>query len=195
MQPIRYTLSYYLALIDNAEDQNKFEYLYNHYQKQMYYTAKRILNDAFIAEDAVHEAFVKIARNMNKIDDMESNETRSFVMIVTKRAAIDVYRKRNQYFDREVYETITDDGEISNIIEECAATVDIPEFSDFHGSEVGKALLTLSHDAHDVILLRYVLGYDNREISEITGFSVSKIEKLLSRGKKKLVEKLSANRR
>ena len=102
MQPIRYTLSYYLALIDNAEDQNKFEYLYNHYQKQMYYTAKRILNDAFIAEDAVHEAFVKIARNMNKIDDETSDRTRAFVMIVTENAAKDVYRKRKQYFEKEL---------------------------------------------------------------------------------------------
>ncbi len=49
----------------------------------------------------------------------------------------------------------------------------------------------LSDDAHDVVLLKYALGYDNREISEITGFSVAKIEKLLSRSKKKLQEKLA----
>ena len=67
--------------------------------------------------------------------------------------------------------------------------------TDFCRSEVGKALRKLSDDYHDVLLLRYVLGYDNREISEITGFTVSKIEKDLSRGKKKLADLLSTEAR
>ena len=104
----------------------------------MYYTAKRILNDAFIAEDAVHEAFVKIARNMNKIDDETSDRTRAFVMIVTENAAKDVYRKRKQYFEKEIYEKINEDGETTSIIDECIPALEIPD-SDFQGSDLGSS--------------------------------------------------------
>ena len=191
MQPIRYTLSYYLALIDNAEDQNKFEYLYNHYQKQMYYTAKKILNDAFIAEDAVHEAFVKIARNMNKIDDETSDRTKAFVMIVTENAAKDVYRKRKQYFEKEIYEKINEDGETTSIIDECIPALEIPD-SDFQGSDLGKAIGKLSDDARQVVLLYHGMGYEVSEIAEITDFTVAKVRKLLTRSKHTLKELLDA---
>ena len=195
MQRYRYPLMFYLAMIDSVEDQQKFEYLYHKYQKQMYYTAKQILNDEFLAEDAVHEAFCKIARNMDKVKDETSEETKSFVMVVTKRAAIDVYRKRKTYFDKEVYETTQEDGEPSNLIETCAPAVEIPELADFQGSALGKAIEGLSDDAKNVFLMRYGLDYSTREISEITGFTVSKIEKLLSRSKKKLAEQLSQAQR
>ena len=195
MKWIRYTLAYYLALIDSEEDQSKFEYLYHQYKKPMYYKAREILRDDFLAEDAVHDAFCKIARNMNKISDAKSSDTKSFVMIVTRRAAIDAYRKRKPYFEKEVYEPESEDNEHYNFLESCGAAVEMPEMTDFCRSEVGKALRKLSDDYHDILLLRYVLGYDNREISEITGFTVSKIEKDLSRGKKKLADLLSAEAR
>ena len=48
MKWIRYTLAYYLAMIDSEEDQSKFEYLYHQYQKPMFYKAKEILRDVFL---------------------------------------------------------------------------------------------------------------------------------------------------
>ena len=192
---VRYTLAYYLAMIDNAADQDKFEYLYSQYRKPMYYKARDVLRDEFLAEDAVHEAFCKIARNMHKIGDVRSSETRSFVMMVTRQAAIDVYRKRKPYFEKEVYEPETEDGGHSNFLESCGASEEMPEIADFKGSEVGKALRELSDDYYNVMLYRYALDYDNEEISELTGFSVSKIEKLLSRGKKKVAALLADKER
>ncbi len=192
---VRYTLAYYLAMIDNAEDQDKFEYLYNQYRKPMYYKAREVLRDDFLAEDAVHEAFCKIARNIDKVGDVRSSETRSFVMIITRQAAIDVYRKRKPYFEKEVYEPESEDGEHSNFLESCGATEEMPEIADFCGSEVGQALRKLSDDYYNVMLYRYAIGYDNEEIARLTGFTVSKIEKLLSRGKKKVAALLAENER
>ena len=37
-----------------------------------------------------------------------------------------------------------------------------------------------------MILWKYAYGLSNGEIAELTGFTIAKIEKLLSRGKKKL---------
>lgn len=38
----------------------------------------------------------------------------------------------------------------------------------------------------NVLLLKYADGYNNREISELLHYSVAKVEKLISRGKKQL---------
>ena len=49
----------YLCLLDTEEEKSKFEELYNQYRKLMYLCAKEILRDEQLAEDAVHEAFLK----------------------------------------------------------------------------------------------------------------------------------------
>ena len=51
----------YMSLIDSAEDQSKFEKIYLKYRNLMFYIANRILNSSQDSEDAVHNAFIKIA--------------------------------------------------------------------------------------------------------------------------------------
>ena len=54
-------LSIYLALIDTQEDQTLFEEIYYQYRNQMYYVSHKILNDDYLAEDALQDAFIGIA--------------------------------------------------------------------------------------------------------------------------------------
>ena len=51
----------YLMMIDSPEEQSKFEKVYLTYKGLMYHTAYKVLNNEEDAEDAVHNAFVKIA--------------------------------------------------------------------------------------------------------------------------------------
>ena len=43
----------YLSLLDDPEDQRKFERLFTKYKQMMYYVAKDVLNNEHDAEDAV----------------------------------------------------------------------------------------------------------------------------------------------
>ena len=74
----------YLAMIDSPEGKSKFEIIYNTYKQLMYYTASSILGDTKDSEDIVHEAFLKIIEILEKIDNLDSPQTRS--LIVTARA-------------------------------------------------------------------------------------------------------------
>lgn len=47
-------LMFYMSLIDNDDDREKFEILYNKYRKRMVYTAYSVLGNNEDAEDAVH---------------------------------------------------------------------------------------------------------------------------------------------
>ena len=52
----------YLQLIDSPEEQSRFEELYTTYRKLMFHVAKGILGNDQDAEDAVHDAFLSIAK-------------------------------------------------------------------------------------------------------------------------------------
>lgn len=51
----------YLSMLNGQEDKNKFELLYEKYRKLMFYIANNILNDEYLAEDAVHQTFEGIS--------------------------------------------------------------------------------------------------------------------------------------
>lgn len=160
-----------LALVDEPEQRTKLEQVYWKYRSLMFYRAKTILHDDYWAEDAVSEAFVKIAKNIQKVHDVDSVETRHFALIIVERSAIDIYHKRNKNTAvplEEVLEEPAYDGASQEL------------------SSLATAIVKLPVNYRQVILLKFSEGYSNREIADMLGYSVSKVEKLISRGKKKL---------
>ena len=85
----------YLSLIDKQEEKNRFEELYYSYRNLMYYIAYQVLHQDRDSEDAVQEAFFRIAKNMDKVKDIASTETKNFVAIITKREAMKIYDKKH----------------------------------------------------------------------------------------------------
>lgn len=94
---------FYLMIIDVEEDKRKFAVLYEKYKYLLMKVARDILNDSFLAEDAVHEAFIKIALNINKVGDMDALATKRYLITITKSAAIDIYRKGSTQMKREIF--------------------------------------------------------------------------------------------
>lgn len=70
--------------------------LYRLYEQPLYYEAYKILHDEYLAEDAVHEAFLRLIRNREKIADPESPRARSYVYKTLKSAALDLYRTQKK---------------------------------------------------------------------------------------------------
>ena len=60
-------LSVYLMMIDNSDDRIKFEKVYNSFKNIMLNRAYEIIKERQLAEDAVHNAFLKIINNLPKI--------------------------------------------------------------------------------------------------------------------------------
>ena len=85
----------YLQMLEDLSDRDKFTLLYNKYRRLMLYVANQILNNQDDSEDAVHEAFLSIIRNIKKIQDTDRPETRSYIVIITERKAINILQKRS----------------------------------------------------------------------------------------------------
>lgn len=70
--------------------------LYRLYEQPMYFEAYKILRDEYLAEDAVHEAFLRLIRNRDKIADANSPAVRRYAYKAIKSAALDLYRKQKK---------------------------------------------------------------------------------------------------
>ncbi|MCI8721038.1 MAG: sigma-70 family RNA polymerase sigma factor [Oscillospiraceae bacterium] len=77
-------LMIYLSAIETPEEKIKFEELYYRYRGFMLKAVKRVLRGDQDAEDAVHNAFLSIARNMKILPEMDSPKLKGFLYIVAE---------------------------------------------------------------------------------------------------------------
>ena len=78
----------YTSLIETQEQKSKFELLYEKYYRLMLYMAMQVLKDPMEAEDAVHTACIKIIKNLDKVDEVESPRTKRFLLTVIKHCLL-----------------------------------------------------------------------------------------------------------
>ena len=161
----------YLMMIDSPADQSKFEKVYLTYKGLMYHTAYKVLNNEEDAEDAVHNAFVKIAENISKIGEPVCPKTQVYVVTIVENKAIDLYRA-NQRRSKVIYL-----DEISGI------TVDE---SNVHG--LAACMAKLSPRYRQVILLKYYQGFSCREIAKQLNITEANAIKLDQRAKNRLLQ-------
>ena len=159
----------YLQMLETPEEKSKFEQLYLEYKGLMFHVAYEILHNEQDAEDAVHQAFVKIAENIKKIDDPICPKTHSYVVTKVENKAIYKYRKQQKHQTVE-------------LIEEIQGTN-----AHYEGdNDLTKCILKLPARYREMILLRYHHGYTVREIAKMLGLSLPAAIKLDQRAKNKL---------
>ena len=167
----------YLALIEVEEDKRKFERIYLSYKQTMFYVANRILKNHHTSEDAVHQAFLRIIDNLDKINEVDCHKTRAFLVVITEHAAIDIYRKQKREntlsFDEfEVY--IADNSQPEH------------EVTD----DVSSAIASLPVNYSTVLRLKFSQGYKDSEIVRLLDITEDNVRQRISRAKKKLCQLL-----
>ena len=164
----------YLSLLDSEEEISKFELIYSTYKKQMYYTANNILKDSHLAEDAVHNAFLSIINNLEKIEDINSHKTKGLIVIIVKNVSIDIYRKNKKERDNTIFIDDLDD---------------INGYDEINKNDIGDleiAISKLPENYKQVFLLKFSHELTDNEISEILDIKPDNVRKRISRGREKL---------
>ena len=87
-------LSFYLSLVDNLSDKEKVEKIYTDYYGLMKYIALEYTQDE--ADDIVHDAMIRIIKNIDKIDISDERRTKVFCVTVARNRAIDVLKKKDR---------------------------------------------------------------------------------------------------
>lgn len=159
-------LIYVLTIVKSA-DRPKLERLYLEYRSVMFCAANEILHNEHEAEDAVQQAFMKIAENLDKVPDELSNKTKAFVVTIAENTAIDRYRKLKRHGDCELCE------------QSCGIEANSAD-------ELVSCILKLPARYRQFILLKYYHGYSTREIAKLLGMSSAAASKTAQRAKQRL---------
>lgn len=170
-------LNLYLTLIDTDEDKLRFTALYQQYRHLMFYIAREVLCDEHLSEDAVQEAFLRIAKNFHKIGEIPCPQTRNLVVIITKNIAITMVSHNN---NKEI-DTYTQ-------IEEPATSNDI--FETVSNRILVECILQLPEIYRDSLYLYHIYGYSFREVSNLLSISVETAKKRVQRARRLLKEML-----
>lgn len=172
---------FYLMMIDVEEDKRKFVILYQKYKYLMMKVAHDVLGDSYLTEDAVHEAFIKIALNMSKVGEVDALETKRYLITITKNTTIDIYRKRSNQMKREIF--IDELGENEEPLTYVETDVD---------NHILDILKNLPVRYRDVFLLKYSSKLDNDEIASLLKITEGTLRQRLARGKEMIQEAIDS---
>jgi RNA polymerase sigma-70 factor (ECF subfamily) len=160
-------------MIDTIEERDLFERVFLKYRYLMLYVANKILQNHHDAEDAVHEAFIAVIKNLEKFSDVESPKTSSLIVLIVERKAIDILRKKQRENLLEINEDIL--------------SIEMPVSED-HG--LADAIARLPAHYREVLLMRYDNGLTTREIAKLLDITESGVRKMLGRAKRELRSEL-----
>lgn len=175
-------LTVYLSVLDTDEEKSKMEELYNTYKGLMLHIAFDILKDYDLANDALHNAFLKIAGHLHKLDEVSCHKTKAYLVIVIENVSKTMYNKRKKQdsisFDEIEYKI--SDG--NNLEEDVSNKLTIQFVLD--------KIKLLPEIYKEVLTLKIVNDLSDKAIAEILGISNTAARKRLERARMKLTELL-----
>lgn len=161
----------------DEENKQKLRLIYENYKNRMYISACRVLHDPFVAEDAVHDAFIAISRNIEKIDDVESVSTASYVTKAARNTALNMIRKNQR-------ETVLPIEDIDEVFDE--SMLDMICSKENFGIIVD-SIMALDEKYRDVLSLYYLNELTVSEIASLLSRKETTVKQQLVRGRRKLI--------
>lgn len=167
-----------LALIEDARELCLYEQLYRNYRADMFRVAYSVLHDAQQAEDAVAEAFFNVAKKFEKISGLSCNKQRDYLVIISRNAAIDIYRRRKQAdVPLDFIEAMPD----------TAMTEDVA-IGKLGYEDVMQAIEQLPVLYRDVLKLRCLYQHSPEETGKALGIPSNTVNQRFARAKTRLLE-------
>ena len=162
---------------------NTFNLIFDMYSGTMLKVACGITRDKQLAEDAVQESFLRISKNLERLADIYSPETRGYILTITRNASLSVLKVRNGITNRECPL-----DEIENVQESCDLEQEVISKVGFE--ELVSTIRELPKIYADVLYMDWVMELSIHEISVQLGLQEDTVKKRINRGKKTLQKQL-----
>ena len=161
---------FFLTLLDDPEEQQKFTEIYYQYRHFLWYVANQKLQDAHLAEDAVQETFLKAYRSLASFRGECSEKT--WLMKIAMNTCCDLRRahRLRRIDPRRIPDLLPQAAEPFAQEEEALVT----------------QVMQLPRKLREVILLYYYQDMTVTEIAVSLGISQSSVSGRLKRARGKL---------
>ncbi len=139
---------------------------------QMFAVALGILRDRALAEDAVHDSLIKIARHAKKYK--KGTSALGWIMTIVRNTALDIARKRKREVSTEEFYSL--------------ASLDYsPEKRD-EAISLERAIEALDGDEKKIIYCRYYLDMTVRQTADELDMSKSTVQRIQEQAENKIKE-------
>ena len=169
-------LMFYLQLIETEEDRQLFTLLYESHRKQMHYVANMVLRNDSLSEDAVHNAFVGIANNMDALHNRSKEDMRNYLLKAAQNAAINLSKREKK---QEDYCVNLDDEQVEDSVLEALS-------EKLNRETIVDAIMQISEPYNTVLYCHFVMEMEHKEIASVLQRKPDAVRKQLSRGRKML---------
>lgn len=169
----------YLRPLPTAQPSNSsIEQLFQEHYDQVFRTAYRVTGNTVDAEDVLQTVFLRVMRNKENPD--LSPSPKSYLIRAAINAGLDIVRSRNR----------TKSVSIEQITDYPIDKIDFNPQTQQEDRElrkhIQKAIANLGEKAAEIFALRFLEGYDNREIAKILGMSQMVVAVILHRARAKV---------
>jgi RNA polymerase sigma-70 factor (ECF subfamily) len=152
----------------SSGDEAALETLYHRYGRACFALARRILDDAHLAEDVVQQVFTALWKGSGY--DVRRGAVSTWLMSVTHHKAVDVLRREAPRRKRLASEQA--------LLEVAVAGPgpDDEAWMRLRAERTRDALRTLAPEQREVLLLAYYGGYTQSEIANLTGLPLGTVK-------------------
>ena len=169
---------FFLTLLDDPEEQQKFTEIYYQYRQFLWYVANQKLQDVHLSEDAVQETFLALTRHMDQVEEVHSDRTRHFLATIVRSKAVDLLRKKRP--EMELPEEYGDGKIGGDMLDHYLKK------ENYH--RLVNCVLELDDAYRTVFEYKYMYQLSDAEIGDIMGISEKNVNVRYFRARKKLQE-------
>ena len=154
-------LPLFIMAIENDTDRQFVAGLYQRHRDFLLRCAQKILNDPDRAEEALHEAMLRVIRSLERVRQIPAEELLPYLVTIVQTASIDLYHKTNR--ERQAAQG----REQAELLREC--------------------LKTLPQREIDLLNYAYTLELSTKEITRLTGLAPGNVRQILTRARRKVL--------
>lgn len=167
-----------LLLSYDEEERRFFEQLYKEHRDEMFYTAYIVLENKCDAEDIVHESFIAVLDNMDKLIGDTPERNWNYIVTIVKHKAYNLYNRKKRHVEEQLTEKhlkeMVDDDMETMILELEMQNVLV------------KLISQLPEGYRDILLLQYYHRLNYAEIAKIMGKSPDSIRHMSMRARRSI---------
>ena len=164
MEPkIKYSEQELVALL-KEQNNDAFNYLYDHYSGALFTIINQIVPDKDTASDVLQEVFVNVWRKIGSYDETKGRLF-TWMLNIARNAAIDKVRSKG-YRDNQRTQTIAE-GESGMAMSSNPVVNDVG---------LKKVLTTLNEEYRKLIDLSYFQGFTHEEIAKMLGIPLGTVK-------------------
>ena len=175
-------LPLFIMAIENDTDRQFVARLYQRHRDFLLRCAQKILNDPDRAEEALHEAMLRVIRSLERVRQIPAEELLPYLVTIVQTTSIDLYHKTNrerqdaQGREQDWAESLSDaeDTELVLIRREQAELL-------------RECLKTLPQREIDLLNYAYTLELSSKEMARLTGLAPGNVRQILTRARRKVL--------